>query len=212
MLHGTISTALPNCTEELKEACTNFTLDDPRVLAEGTPSGAWSAWKCILNEFGNGCLKQMPSDGTIASMYGLTPCNQNDRSTRRRFDSGAASCHPVTGVVRISAECADLLYVLRGAWIRAVCVSCSLMSSSNSNSVGMTIPSLRVRFCDVTIPVKLECTPNSCLCLCRMLAESGSLDKDPRKHRCVANHRASCTQAWRLLWRDSTAAPQRRHV
>ena len=82
MMAGTLSRELPNCTAELvmlQAPCTNITLDDPRLLLEGTPSGAWSDWKCIMDQYGSECMKQMPEDGNVATMYGLTPCNDRDR-------------------------------------------------------------------------------------------------------------------------------------
>jgi hypothetical protein len=82
MMAGTLSRELPNCTAELVSSqvpCTNITSDDPRLLLEGTASGAWSNWKCIMDQYGNECMKQMPEDGNVATMYGLTPCNAQDR-------------------------------------------------------------------------------------------------------------------------------------
>jgi hypothetical protein len=82
MMAGTLSRELPNCTAELVSSqvpCANITSDDPRLLLEGTASGAWSNWKCIMDQYGNECMKQMPEDGNVATMYGLTPCNAQDR-------------------------------------------------------------------------------------------------------------------------------------
>ena len=94
MLSGTLSRELPNCTAELlavEVPCTNITLDDPRLLLEGTPSGAWANWKCIMDQYGTDCMKQMPEEGSIATMHGLTPCNDQDRSAGHH--ATAASSH-----------------------------------------------------------------------------------------------------------------------